>query len=158
MSTSPATYVLTLRPERSDVPEEIRVRRALKVMLRTFGLRCTSIVEADANAVGAIENAEKLRIRTTPPVATAPGETLTPIDISPCAGARLSPDNPRPTRGRAREPADSNSHLLPLTFRPHNPRPTRAREGRRKSLPSKHESARRSADAAPTPPTQGGSP
>ena len=33
-------YTLVLRPLKSDVPPIIRLRRALKALLRSYGLRC----------------------------------------------------------------------------------------------------------------------
>jgi hypothetical protein len=36
-------YHLVLRPLRSDVPAVIRLRKALKMLLRDFGLRCVRI-------------------------------------------------------------------------------------------------------------------
>ena len=43
-----AAYVVTLRPLRSSVPAEIRLRRALKALLRTHGLRCVRVQAAPA--------------------------------------------------------------------------------------------------------------
>ena len=45
-----AAYVVTLRPLRSSVPAEIRLRRLLKTALRVYDLRCTAVsaVRADA--------------------------------------------------------------------------------------------------------------
>jgi hypothetical protein len=37
------TITLTLRPLPSTVPEEVRVRRALKMLLRTTELRCIEV-------------------------------------------------------------------------------------------------------------------
>jgi hypothetical protein len=37
--------VIRLRPGRSSVPVDVRLRRALKVLLRSFGLRATSVQE-----------------------------------------------------------------------------------------------------------------
>lgn len=41
----PGVFVIELQSEPSDVPVAIRLRRALKVLLRSFGLRCTSVQE-----------------------------------------------------------------------------------------------------------------
>ena len=38
-----ADYVLVLRPLASDVPAAIRLRRALKCLLRVYGLRAVSV-------------------------------------------------------------------------------------------------------------------
>ena len=40
------TYILTLRPLASDVPPPIRLRRLLKIALRSCQLRCTDIRES----------------------------------------------------------------------------------------------------------------
>lgn len=40
VGTHDVLYVLALRPLASDVPPEIRLRQALKVLLRRFNLRC----------------------------------------------------------------------------------------------------------------------
>lgn len=45
------TIVLTLRPLPSDTPVVVRVRSALKTLLRTYGLKCTNI-GGDADVVG----------------------------------------------------------------------------------------------------------
>lgn len=42
----PDDWFLVLRPESSDVPEEVRVRKALKAMLRRLGLRCVDFGKA----------------------------------------------------------------------------------------------------------------
>jgi hypothetical protein len=39
-------YVLIIRPEPDDVPAEIRLRRFLKMALRSHGLRCIDVREA----------------------------------------------------------------------------------------------------------------
>jgi len=38
--------LLRLRALKSDVPEPVRLRRALKVLLRCFQLRCISLTDA----------------------------------------------------------------------------------------------------------------
>ena len=43
--TSKQEYTLVLRPEPSDIPSIIRLRRFLKAALRSYGMRCTSIQE-----------------------------------------------------------------------------------------------------------------
>jgi len=45
MSMKP-TFNLTLQAEPSGVPAIVRLRRALKVLKRAFGLRCVHIREA----------------------------------------------------------------------------------------------------------------
>ncbi len=40
-------FTIELRELPSDVPVEVRLRRALKLFLRAFNLRCESIVEVD---------------------------------------------------------------------------------------------------------------
>jgi hypothetical protein len=47
--TDRTRYIITLHAEPDQVPEIIRVRRALKCLLRSFGLRCTRIEEAHNN-------------------------------------------------------------------------------------------------------------
>jgi hypothetical protein len=39
----PTAYTLTLRAEGDGPPVAIRLRKALKVLLRSFGLRCTGV-------------------------------------------------------------------------------------------------------------------
>jgi hypothetical protein len=43
--TPPSEYVIRLRPEPSDVPPIIRLRRALKCLLRSFSLRAVKVEE-----------------------------------------------------------------------------------------------------------------
>jgi hypothetical protein len=43
-------WTIHLRPEPSDVPVEIRVRRLLKLALRRFALRCTDVREIEPTA------------------------------------------------------------------------------------------------------------
>jgi hypothetical protein len=40
-------YVVRLRPLKKDVPANIRIRRALKTLLRCFGFRCVNVIEVD---------------------------------------------------------------------------------------------------------------
>jgi hypothetical protein len=40
------TWVITIRPLPSHVPEEVRVRRLLKIVLRAFALECTAVRDA----------------------------------------------------------------------------------------------------------------
>jgi hypothetical protein len=42
------TYILTLTAEGAGPPGEVRLRRALKVMLSCFGLRCIAVDEVKA--------------------------------------------------------------------------------------------------------------
>ena len=53
----PTAYVVTLRPEPSDVPGEIRLRRLLKAALRVYGLRCVAITPAAACDAGGPQHA-----------------------------------------------------------------------------------------------------
>jgi hypothetical protein len=39
----PQTFQLTLRSERSEVPAMVRLRRAMKTLLRSYGLRAVRI-------------------------------------------------------------------------------------------------------------------
>jgi hypothetical protein len=39
-------FTITLRPVPSDIPVEIRLRRALKILLRSCDLRCVAIEQA----------------------------------------------------------------------------------------------------------------
>jgi hypothetical protein len=50
VTTSPGDYVLTLRPLAGPVPVRLRLRRALKCLLRAFGLRCVAIREVRSSA------------------------------------------------------------------------------------------------------------
>jgi hypothetical protein len=43
-------YTIDLTPEPSDVPAIIRLRKALKCLLRSLGLRCLRIVEQETSA------------------------------------------------------------------------------------------------------------
>ena len=43
-------FTIELRELPSDVPVEVRLRRALKLFLRAFNLRCESIVEVNRKA------------------------------------------------------------------------------------------------------------
>jgi len=43
------TFRLTIRPAPSDVPPIIRLRHALKVLGRSFALRCTLVEEIELN-------------------------------------------------------------------------------------------------------------
>ncbi len=47
--TAHQQFVVTLRavPDQAGIPTVIRLRRGLKVLLRSFGLRCTAIRESD---------------------------------------------------------------------------------------------------------------
>lgn len=45
------TYTLTLRPLPSPVPAEARLKRALKCLLRVYGLRCLAVQEQVAEDV-----------------------------------------------------------------------------------------------------------
>jgi hypothetical protein len=49
-ATTPA-LMLTLRPLADDVPEAVRVRRALKALLRVYRLRCVRIAYAEARQI-----------------------------------------------------------------------------------------------------------
>jgi hypothetical protein len=40
---NPQTFTLTLRSERSEVPVFVRLKMALKTLLRSYGFRCTRI-------------------------------------------------------------------------------------------------------------------
>ena len=55
MSGRPDTevFVITLRAEMHDVPAIIRLRAALKRLLRDYGLKCVSLTETPARAVDA---------------------------------------------------------------------------------------------------------
>lgn len=46
MADDPETWTISLRAEGPGPPVEVRVRRALKWLLRSFGLRCTSVSAA----------------------------------------------------------------------------------------------------------------
>lgn len=48
MTDRDPSWTFTITPLPSDVPAANRVRSALKVLLRRFGLRCTAVVEAPA--------------------------------------------------------------------------------------------------------------
>jgi hypothetical protein len=43
MSEPPRDILLILRPLADEVPPAVRLRQALKVLLRAFGLRCLSV-------------------------------------------------------------------------------------------------------------------
>lgn len=45
-------FILTLEPTPQGPPAEIRLRRALKTLLRSFGLRCVNIQENNGDATG----------------------------------------------------------------------------------------------------------
>ncbi len=57
-------YILILRPLTDDVPVAVRLRRALKFLLRCFGLRC-------------------VRIETIPPVAMKEEKTNDQVGTAP---------------------------------------------------------------------------
>jgi hypothetical protein len=42
-------FTLTLRAEAHDVPAIIRLRAALKRLLRDYGLRCVKVTEAESD-------------------------------------------------------------------------------------------------------------
>jgi hypothetical protein len=50
MTERPQRYLITLAPVGDGPPAEVRVRRALKCLLRSFGLRCTAVRLADPDA------------------------------------------------------------------------------------------------------------
>lgn len=66
MSKSGEAFILHLRSEASSIPVEVRLRRLLKLALRSFALRCTSIVEAPTEGDGPAKDVE--------PAHTAAGE------------------------------------------------------------------------------------
>lgn len=43
-------FILTLAPAPSEIPPHVRVKALLKLALRTFALRCVSIVHRDGAA------------------------------------------------------------------------------------------------------------
>jgi hypothetical protein len=45
-SLDETTYTLVLKPLADEVPAIVRLRRALKCLLRSYGLRCLSCVES----------------------------------------------------------------------------------------------------------------
>jgi hypothetical protein len=45
MADSQPEYILRLRPLASPVPAVVRLRKALKCLLRSYGLRCEDLVE-----------------------------------------------------------------------------------------------------------------
>lgn len=45
------TWLIRLRPEPDAVPETIRLRRAIKMMLRTFRLRCVRVCEENKTPI-----------------------------------------------------------------------------------------------------------
>lgn len=47
-------YILTLRPMPSAVPDAIRLRRVLKLLLRTYGFRCVDVREVIVHESGVI--------------------------------------------------------------------------------------------------------
>ena len=57
-------FTIELRELPSDVPVEVRLRRALKLFLRAFNLRCESIVEVN----------RKVAVATTTEATTAKEE------------------------------------------------------------------------------------
>jgi hypothetical protein len=46
----PTLYNITLQSEPSDVPEIIRLRKALKTLLRSYSLRCVSVGQQATDA------------------------------------------------------------------------------------------------------------
>ena len=48
MSDRPQTYLLTLTAAGAGPPAEVRLRRALKWLLRSFGLKCVKVEPAVA--------------------------------------------------------------------------------------------------------------
>ena len=48
----PGSYTLVLEPEGPGAPTTVRIRRALKMLLRSCGLRCVSVVESPGKDEG----------------------------------------------------------------------------------------------------------
>jgi hypothetical protein len=57
MGKKPA-YLVTLEAEGAGPPLPIRLRRFLKGALRGYGLRCTSITEADSAPAGRVQTTQ----------------------------------------------------------------------------------------------------
>ena len=49
-------YLVTLTPIDNDVPSEVRLRRLLKAMLRSYGLRCVSVALDASEQIGMVPN------------------------------------------------------------------------------------------------------
>jgi hypothetical protein len=62
-----AVYTLTLRAEGNGPPAAIRLRKALKVMLRSFGLRCILIQQ-----IGTAQASEASESTATPSASSTP--------------------------------------------------------------------------------------
>ena len=86
-------YIIILRPLRSTTPPEIRMRRALKFLLRSCELRCTDIRQTDADAQdasGAVQpcdDAPKAAIAPQREAEGGSGGSETPDDSRNIAGS-----------------------------------------------------------------------
>lgn len=55
----PVTFTVELRPPPGDDKPHLRLKRALKCLLRAFGLRCVSVSEKPAKAAAGEPGANK---------------------------------------------------------------------------------------------------
>ena len=78
MTSQPDTevFVITLRAEPHDVPAILRLRAALKRLLRDYGLKCVSLAETQTRGDPCLEPGQSDLSHEPPPPVAASGPTV----------------------------------------------------------------------------------